>query len=201
PGAKNDAGTPHRGPSAPPGAYALKLTVDGKTLSGSVEVRLDPRVQITPQDLTEQHQLALRLRDDITQVSKTVISLRLVRKQLSVHQEAWPDDAKIKPLDKLAKGLQGRLDALEEKLHNPKAEVTYDILAMKGGAKLYSQLAALYETVKDGEGPVNQGMREVYEDQHREQEKLSKEWRDVVADVQRFNDAAKAAGVPAIGVK
>ena len=32
--------------------------------------------------------------------------------------------------------------ALEEKLHNPKAKVTYDILAQKGGAKLYSQLFA-----------------------------------------------------------
>src|SRR5262249_36436762 len=39
PGAKNDGGVPRRGPSAPPGVYALKLTVDGKTLTGSAEVR------------------------------------------------------------------------------------------------------------------------------------------------------------------
>jgi photosystem II stability/assembly factor-like uncharacterized protein len=201
PAAKNDAGTPHRGPSAPPGVYTLKLTVDGKVLSGAVVVRLDPRVKANPQDLAEQQQLAIRLRDDITQVSKTVISLRLVRKQLSVQQEAWPEEAKAKGLEKLAKALHGRLDLLEEKLHNPKAEVTYDILAMKGGAKLYSQLAALYEMVKDGDGPVTQGMREVYEDQRRELVQLTKDWREVTADVQRFNEAAKSAGIPAISVR
>lgn len=201
PAAKNDVGTPHRGPSAPPGMYTLKLSVDGKVLTGQVEVKLDPRVKIAPQDLAEQHQLALQLRDDITQVSKTVIALRLVRKQLDVLREVWADDAKHKALDKQAEALQNRLTTLEEKLHNPKAEVTYDILAMKGGAKLYSQQTSLFETIKDGDGAVTQGMREVYEDQRRELSRLAKEWQEVLNEVQRFNADAKAAGVPAIGVK
>ncbi len=201
PGAKNDAGVPRRGPSAPPGVYTLKLTVDGTTLTGSAEVRLDPRVSMSPEDLAQQHQLALQLRAEISQLSKTVASLRLVRKQVHVLQETWHDQPKEPPLAKEAKALLARLDTLEEKLHNPKAEVTYDILAMKGGAKLYSQQAQLYDTIKDGDGPVTQGMREVHEDQRREWARLSQEWRDVIAEVQRFNAAAKAAGVPAIGVK
>ena len=32
-------------------------------------------------------------------------------------------------------------DAIEDKLHNPTAEVVYDILAMRGGTRLYSRLA------------------------------------------------------------
>ena len=201
PDAKNDAGTPRRGPSAPPGKYTLKLTVDGKTLAGAVDVRIDPRVKIAPKDLAEQHQLAMQIRDDITLLSKTVLTLRLIRKQLQLLQETWQDEPKETPLAKDAKALLARLDTLEEKLHNPKAEVLYDILAMKGGARLYSQQAQLLETVKDGDGPVTQGMREVHDDQRREWERLSKEWREVVAEVQRFNAAAKAAGIPAIGVK
>jgi photosystem II stability/assembly factor-like uncharacterized protein len=201
PGAKNDAGVPRRGPSAPPGAYSLKLSVDGKTHTGSVEVRLDPRVKVSPAELAEQHRLALQLRDEITQLSKTVLALRLARKQLQVLQETWQDEPKETPLAKDAKAILARLDALEEKLHNPKAEVTYDILAMKGGARLYSQQGALYETVKDGDGPITQGMREVYQDQRRDWERLNKEWHEVVAEMQRFNAAAKAAGVPVIGVK
>ena len=42
--------------------------------------------------------------------------------------------------------------------------MTYDILAMSGGAKLYSQLSALYSFVTDSDGPVTQGMREAYAD-------------------------------------
>ncbi len=201
PGAKNDAGVPKRGPWAPPGLYTLKLTVDGKTAEGAVEVRLDPRVKLAAPDLAAQHEMSMRLRDDITQLSKTVITLRRVRKQLELLEEVLDQEKKGSALVKLAKAIQGRLDALEEKLHNPKAEVNYDILAMKGGARLYSQLASLYEIVKDGDGPVTQGMREVYEDQRREWQALAKEWQEVGAEVQRFNAAMKAAGVPAIGVK
>ncbi|MCS7044872.1 MAG: hypothetical protein NZO58_00800, partial [Gemmataceae bacterium] len=186
-------------PAAPPGKYTLKLTVDGKVLTGTVEVRLDPRVRISDKELAEQHALALRLRDDITQLAKTVLALRFLRKQLLLWQEAWADDAKAQPLDAMAKKLRDRLDSLEANLHNPKAEVTYDILAMKGGAKLYSQLAHLYDVVKDGDGPVTQGMREVYEDLRREWTRLAELWREVQTDVQQFNDAARAAGFGVLG--
>ena len=53
-----------------------------------------------------------------------------------------------------------KLDALEARLHNPRAKVTYDILAMKGGAQLYSNLGWLYGSVLEGDGPPTQGMRE-----------------------------------------
>ena len=64
-------------------------------------------------------------------------------------------------------------------MHNPRAKVAYDILAQKGGAKLYSQLAWLFEMLKDSDGPPTQGVREV----HAEQEKLLDqhlvEWRSL----------------------
>jgi photosystem II stability/assembly factor-like uncharacterized protein len=201
PKAKNDAGVPHRGPSAPPGVYTLKLTVDGKTLTEKVTIKLDPRVTISAQDLAEQHRMALQVRDDITTLSKTVISLQSARRQLNGLRETWKEEPKAKPLLEQAKRLIETLDALEAKLHNPKAEVTYDILAMKGGAKLYSQQAWLYENIKDGDGPVTQGMREVYDDQRRELERLLREWREALAAVDRFNAAVKEAGVPAVTVK
>ena len=60
------------------------------------------------------------------------------------------------------------MDDLENKLHNPKAQVTYDILAQRGGAKLYSQLGALYEWAKDTDDGPTQGMREVYAERHQD---------------------------------
>ncbi len=49
---------------------------------------------------------------------------------------------------KASKELLTKIDALDEKLQNPKAKVSYDILEQKGGAQLYSQLALLFDTVK-----------------------------------------------------
>ena len=45
--------------------------------------------------------------------------------------------------------------ALEARLHNPKAETTYDILAKKGGAKLYSQLSLLLDAVTSARRAAN----------------------------------------------
>jgi photosystem II stability/assembly factor-like uncharacterized protein len=201
PKAKNDAGVPHHGPSAPPGQYTLKLHVDGKTLTGAVEVRLDPRVKTSAQDLAEQHRLAMQIREDITTLSKTVLALRSARAQLGALREAWKDEAKAKALRKQAGDLVGLLDKLEAQFHNPKAEVTYDILAMKGGARLYSQQSFLYDVVKDGDGPVTQGMREVHADQRRELDRLSSRWRETVGEIERFNAAVREANLGAVNVK
>jgi hypothetical protein len=53
-------------------------------------------------------------------------------------------------------------------MHNPKAQVVYDILAQKGGARLYSRLAPLFDAVNETDGPPTQGMRETFADQQRE---------------------------------
>ena len=50
---------PH-GPWIPPGTYAVRLTTDGQTIEKTVEVRLDPRVEITPESLQLQTDLSLR---------------------------------------------------------------------------------------------------------------------------------------------
>jgi hypothetical protein len=55
-----------------------------------------------------------------------------------------------------------RLDEIEAKLHNPEAEVTYDILAGRaGGTKIHSRYAWLLEMSREHDGPPTQGMREV----------------------------------------
>jgi hypothetical protein len=41
-------------------------------------------------------------------------------------------------------------------------------------------------------------MREVVADQERELTRLSKEWRDVLDEVRRFNEAARKSGTPAL---
>src|SRR5262249_39814591 len=64
PGAKNDAGIPYRGPLVLPGKYAIKLTIDGETLTSSIEVKMDPRVKSSAAELAASHKLALEIRAD-----------------------------------------------------------------------------------------------------------------------------------------
>ena len=87
-------------------------------------------------------------------------------------------------------------DALEAKLHNPKAEVAYDILAMKGGARLYSQLSPLYTSSYEADGAPTQGMREVFAVYAKELAAGQAEWKEVLAEVGKLNQTAREAGVP-----
>jgi hypothetical protein len=72
-----------------------------------------------------------------------------------------------------------KCDALEEKLHQPKAQVEYDILAK--GARLYARLSPLLGYVVDGSGAPTRGMREVFDDHVRELDGLEAEWKALIS--------------------
>lgn len=191
-GAKVDSGDPGEGPLALPGAYTLRLGVDGQSLTTPVEVRLDPRVTVSPADLEEQLAFVLGLRQDLVRLAGIVHGLRSVREQVKARAASLRGVPAAAPLVAAADALTGRCDALEERLHNPKAEVTYDILARPGGAKLYSRLAPLYSWSHDGDGRPTQGMREVYAELKAELDALDAEWKAILAaDVPAFNAKAR----------
>src|SRR4029077_17046927 len=120
------AGVPYRGPLVLPGTYTLKLHLSNKVLTQDVEVKLDPRVKGAPSELADAHKLALQLRNDVTKLSTIVVALRSVRRQTKERIKLLDGHAKADAWIKQAKEVVAKLDALEEQLHNPKAEVTYD---------------------------------------------------------------------------
>ncbi|HEX3150433.1 MAG TPA: hypothetical protein VHR66_20310 [Gemmataceae bacterium] len=242
--AKLDAGNPKKGPRVAPGVYTIKVIADGKTFSGKMEVKMDPRVteprgvqvgkqvpqkiDIAPRvadpkdaaklenapgilrrnnldvvrdEAKEQEQFALKLRDDITRLTEIVRELRSIRKQVELHQQILEKQTKAKAFLKQEKELATKLDELEAKLHNPKAKVVYDILAQKGGAKLYSQLSALLDFASDGEGPPTQGMKELAEEFEKELAERDEEYQKLkTGEVAKLNDLAQKLKVPMIWI-
>lgn len=201
-GAKLDAGNPKVGLLVPTGKYQLKLTVDGKTLSaGTVEVLPDPRVKMTAQEYAEQTKFERAVQADLRKLIVLVERLRSVKKQLGQRDDLLKDVAKAKELLEESKKLKAKLETLEGKLHNPKAEVPYDILAMKGGAKLYSQLAPLLEWASDSDGPITQGMKEVHAEHAKALAACIAEWRELLAnDIARHNRLASSLELPIVFV-
>src|SRR5262249_39561140 len=149
---------PERGPFVLPGDYTLNLTIDGKTLTGTCQVLMDPRVKEPIKNLEDSLQIILKVRDEISRISDMVIRLKKIRSQLQQHDDLLKDNAKARPLEKQAKDLITKIEALKEKRQNPKAEVSYDTAGR--GARLYSRITSLYEWLKDSDGPLTQGLRE-----------------------------------------
>ncbi len=214
-GARVDTGEPRVGPVANPGEYTIELLVEGKTYKTRLEVKLDPRLRIVPRlanvdplsrqgalgpdELPEQLRLAVRIRDEIDSLVRAAEQIRSVRKQVQARDKLLADNDRGKELVALSKALIAKLDSLEEKLHNPRAKVSYDILAQKGGAKLYSQLVWLFDLIKDGDGMPTQGLREVHAEQAALLKACLSQWDALVKEeILQANALAKKLDLPTV---
>jgi photosystem II stability/assembly factor-like uncharacterized protein len=194
-----DSGYPGIGPEAVPGNYTVRLTVDGQTMTAPLVLRPDPRVTTPQADIEAQLRFALQVRDAITRLTRGVVRLQTVRRQLAQRNELLAKDEKAKALIEESKALAVKLEDLEARLHNPKAEIAYDVLAQKGGSKLYSRMAPLLGWVISGNGAPTQGAREVFAEQAKELAGYEAELDGLLSkDVAALNATAGQLGVPGI---
>ena len=174
---------------------------EAKLIEGAIESVSSVLERVTrsldPAGLAAQEQLALKLRDDISKLSQTVLRVRALQKQISLRKDLLKENADAKQLLKDSEAFGKKLSAVEEKLHNPKAKISYDVFAAKGGAMLYSQLVWLLGNVTDGDGPPTKAMADLAADLEKqltthvgEFDKLVKE------DLAKLNESAKKLGVP-----
>ena len=152
---------------------------------------------VKPSELADQEQLTLRVRDDISKLADTVVRLRAVKKQISLRKELLKDRDDAKDLLKESEALDKSLNEIEEKLHNPKAKISYDIFAAKGGAMLYSQYAWLLANLVDADGAPTKAQIELAEDLQKQLTELVAKFEGIAKDnVGKLNDAAKKLNVP-----
>jgi len=140
------------------------------------------------------------VRDDVSKLTDMVNGVHSVRDQLKARiaaLEPRKSESDIASLIASSQEAVTKADALEDKLHNPTAEVVYDILAMRGGTRLYSRLAPLQMWAIEGEGAPTAGMQQVLEKQEQELTALGAEMqRFMTGDVAAINQRATALGLP-----
>lgn len=197
--AKIDSGDPFSGPMALPGTYTVRLSAGGRTAAESLKILPDPRTTAGTDSLKSQLELTLALRDDISRLTGAVNRIRSIRQQLAARDALLKGNAKAEKLVKDSAALVVKLDDLEARMHNPGAEVVYDIMARKGGVKLYSRMAFLFQALKDGDGPPTQGMREAYAAQKAELGQFESEFKGLLdQDLAAINEAARRLDLPHI---
>jgi photosystem II stability/assembly factor-like uncharacterized protein len=70
------------GPWAPPGQYSVRLTVNGRSYSQPLTLKMDPRVKTPALGLTRQFTLSMQLYDGQLEVQKALAQLRELRAQV-----------------------------------------------------------------------------------------------------------------------
>jgi photosystem II stability/assembly factor-like uncharacterized protein len=182
-------------------ALLEKLPPDSRTVVSNYFATLTTSAEIARRMATEQQDLALQLRDDITKLSRTVLRVRALQKQISLRKDLVKENEAAKQLLKDSEAFGKKLAAVEEKLHNPKAKISYDVFAARGGAMLYSQLTWLLGNVIDGDGPPTKAMADLAADLEKQLNSHVAEFDQLVKDdLAKLNEAAKKLGVPELYV-
>lgn len=197
PGAKVDAGNPGQGIPAAPGKYTIQLTLGKDSQSTTVEVKPDVRIKFSADAAREQETLALKVRDDIASLTDAVLRLRALNQQIKLRKELFKDNKAAEKQAKAEEAFGKKLDELEEKLHNPKAKVVYDVFAAKPGAMLYSQFTWLLNNVTDGDGAPTKPQSELQTElTKRLAGHLVEFGKLTTTELQKLNEAADRAELP-----
>ena len=156
--AKIDSGRPDDGPMVPPGRYTQKLTVGGQTYTSAGDVLADPRSPVPPEELRRNIAFTLKARAAQDRLVDDIEEVRAIFAQTDDIAKRTAADPAAKELQADAAIVLKHCDTLEHRMHNPEAEVGYDILAgRQGGAKLYSQLATLFGDMQSSDYAETEG--------------------------------------------
>jgi len=138
-----------RGPLAPPGTYQVKVTADGATATETFAIRREPTVlkDVTDQDLQQQFDLAIQVRDKASQANEAVLLARGIKAQIQDRKSKL--DAKSAPVAKALDDLAAALSAIEEEIYQVKLQSSQDPLNFP--IKLNNKIAALQGVIESAD--------------------------------------------------
>src|SRR5436190_354073 len=138
-----------RGPLAPPGAYQVKVTADGQTGTQAFAIRREPHVlkDVTDQDLREEFDLAMKVRDKASQANDAVLLVRGIKAQIQERRAKL--DAKAAPVAKALDEFEAALSAIEGEIYQVRLQSSQDPLNFP--IKLNNKIAALQGIIESAD--------------------------------------------------
>jgi len=174
------------GPAAPPGTYQVRMTVDGKAQTQPLVVKRHPLHAATDADLVEQFNLAIQIRDKVSEANNAVIQIRGIRTQVA-DRLSKSQDAKLKTAgDTLTKNLS----AVEEDIYQVRNQASEDPLNFP--IKINNRLATLLSVVNRGDGKPIGNAEPIFKDLVAELKVRTDHLQQVLTrDLAAFNAEAK----------
>jgi photosystem II stability/assembly factor-like uncharacterized protein len=167
PGAKRlkntlvDEGT-HDGPIAPPGNYSVRLILGRDTLTRQFAIVADPRVKSTTAELKRQFDLALQVRDRITDIVDGATRVEDIQSQLDQRVSQTKDQSYAKRVADAAKPLREKLETVRVELYEVGCHV--DQCSLDQPMKLYNMLLTTAMQVQTGDYAPTKQHGEMFSD-------------------------------------
>jgi photosystem II stability/assembly factor-like uncharacterized protein len=177
-----------QGPIALPGAYLVRLTVDGRHYEAPLEVTLDPRVRAPAGALEAQLRLARELSDLLTESSRAVLSARSIEAQLKA----------LKPTGTTADAVHAYQRQLADLLGTGEKKPADEAQPAGTAAPvplpdLQERVASLYAEVTRADAAPTVAQRSATDAVQQGLAVLLADWRRLTADLTVLNRQLKAA--------
>jgi photosystem II stability/assembly factor-like uncharacterized protein len=186
-----------RGPVALPGNYQVRLTANGKTVTSPLELKTDPRVTASPADLQKQFDLAMKIRDQISEIHQTAREIREVRGQLHVLNGRLENDARFKAISTASGDLDKKMTPVEEQLLQVKAKSSEATLNFP--VLIDERLHGLGGAVGSADAAPTQQEYQAFQDLSAQAAPLIAQWKQIKsADLVALNETMKKESVPVI---
>ena len=166
-----------RGPVAAPGQYQVRLTVGSESQVAPLELKLDPRVKVSPADLTQQFTLLTQIHEQLNRVYDAVNQIQDVRSQVTGLKRRLPENASTKPIASSADDLEKKLVAVRDQLINLTISANEDSLAYP--PQIDGKLAYLAMDVGSADAAPTEAEQLEFEKLKRQSGELLSRWDDL----------------------
>jgi hypothetical protein len=189
-------GASTNGPAAVPGTYQVRLTVDGQQQTQPLVVRRHPLRPATDADLKEQFDLAIRIRDKVSEANQAVIDIRSVKEAVAARTAKSSDNR----LKSAAETLTKNLTSVEEAIYQTKNESGQDPLNFP--IRINNRIAGINRVVNSGDGKPISGVYEIFKEVTAELKVQTDRLAQVLGkDLAAFNAEAKRLGLEPVVVR
>jgi len=187
-------GATTNGPLALPGTYQVRLTVDGQAHMKPLVVKKHPLRNTPDADLAAQFNMAIQIRDKISEANNAVIKIRKIKDEVK-DRLAKSTDPQLKTA---GDRLTANLSAVEEDLYQVKNQSGQDPLNFP--IKTNNRFASLLGMTLRGEGKPTANIPVIFKDLVVELKAETDRLDKVLAtDLAAFNAEAKRAGLDPAG--
>jgi hypothetical protein len=173
------------GPRVAPGTYTLRLVANGKTVTQTLEVRLDPRLKLTRAQATQLAQVERKVADLVTQAAQIALEARSAGEQLEAIKAPQLKAQAAQTLAKLTLVANGPKDP---------PLTSEPPLTLRRAMSAASQL---YRSIGVDAVPTAAQLAEIGR-LERDVAAAVKAWTAAKADLVQLNAALKAANLPEV---
>jgi hypothetical protein len=187
------------GPMVLPGRYTVELRAGETTLRQEIEVRPDPRIETSREDLQSQYDLLSKIRDRLSETNALVNQVRGLKRQVEAWDGRFGGEAaqeRAKDVRVAAERLREELSAIEGALVDVRSKSP---LLFKYG--LHEKFSGLYESVDSADYRPVANAYPAFEELAQKLSEQEGRFESVVAEHGgALNRAIAATGVPAVAV-